>query len=74
MENLKARAENPNLERNLGILEFLECSRHISINFRWDSFPLFQILNDYLRTDGDFCIIYLGPAEQWSQRDPFHPS
>ena len=21
-------------------------------DFSWDSFPLFQILNDYLRTDG----------------------
>ena len=25
---------------------------NVSFNFRWDSFPLFQILNDYLRTDG----------------------
>ena len=64
--DLNARAENLNLKRNLVFryLTFLECfRRHISINFRWDSFPLFQILNDYLRTDGDFCIIYSGPAE-----------
>lgn len=24
----------------------------------WDSFPLFQILNDYLRTDGNFDLIF----------------
>ena len=55
--DLNAWAEASNLKRNL------VCFRHISINFRWDSFPLFQILNDYLRTDGDFCIIYSEPAE-----------
>jgi hypothetical protein len=24
----------------------------------WDSFPLFQVLNDYLRTDGEFLVFF----------------